>query len=158
MALDSCIRTEATIERPVADVYGYVTTPANWPQWHPSSVRVTGDAAGHSLDVGEQCTEEFVVAGHHDETGWICRERVAEKRWVIEAISERGGSGTITYDFATAGDGTQFTRTFRYRMPNFGLEILNVLVIRRRIAAESRRATETLKRVLEDSKTLVEQR
>jgi hypothetical protein len=117
MARGSFIRTEVTIERPVADVYDYVTTPANWPQWHPSSIRVTGEAAQHSLQIGEQCVEEFLVAGRRGEAGWICRERIPERRWVIEAILARGGSGTITYG--------------------------------RRIAAESARATETLKSVLE---------
>ena len=152
MARGSFIRTEVTIRRPVADVFDCVTTPANWPQWHPSSIRVTGEAAAHSLQLGEQCTEEFFVAGRHGETGWICRERVPERRWVIEAILPRGGSGTIAYDFSTEDDGTRFARTFEYGMPNFALEILNVLVIRRRITAESARATETLKNVLEGAK------
>jgi uncharacterized protein YndB with AHSA1/START domain len=149
MTQGSCIRCEVTIAAPVAVVYDYVTTPAHWPEWHPSSMRVTGPAAGHSLEVGEECTEEFLVAGHRGVTGWTCRERVPEKRWMIEASMERGGTGTITYDFERAGAGTQFTRTFRYAMPNFAYEILNVLVIRRRIAAESDRATAGLKKVLE---------
>jgi hypothetical protein len=68
---------------------------------------------------------------------------------VIEATLERGGSGTIAYDFAPADSTTHFVRTFDYAMPNLAYEILNALVIRRRIAAESARATLALKGVLE---------
>ena len=32
------IVTEATIRRPLAEVYAFVTTPQHWLQWHPSSL------------------------------------------------------------------------------------------------------------------------
>jgi uncharacterized protein YndB with AHSA1/START domain len=142
------IRTEAEIRRSPDDVFTYVTTPANWPRWHPSSIAVSGDA-NHPLDVGETCVEEFVVAGRHGITTWTVRERVVPSRWIIEASPPNGGHAEITYALEPAGSGTHFVRTLRYRMPNAALAILDLLAIRQRVEAESIEATRRLKKVLE---------
>ncbi len=42
-----------SLASPVDEVYAFVTTPATWPKWHPSSLGVS-DATDHSLEVGEQ--------------------------------------------------------------------------------------------------------
>ncbi len=47
------ILTTVAIPRPIETVFDYVTTPATWPMWHPSSEGVRG-AIDHSLQVGEQ--------------------------------------------------------------------------------------------------------
>ncbi|MBV8298851.1 MAG: SRPBCC family protein [Candidatus Eremiobacteraeota bacterium] len=143
------ISSEATIRRSADEVFDYVTTPANWPQWHPSSIRVTGDA-GHSQDVGERCTEEFVVAGQHGVCEWVVLRRDAPSSWVIEARPEAGGRATITYALTPdGGGGTRFTRTLEYEMPNALLAVLDALVIRRRIERESAQAVANLRAVLE---------
>jgi uncharacterized protein YndB with AHSA1/START domain len=144
------IRSEATIGRPPSDVFDYVTTPANWPQWHPSSVAVTGDA-GHPLDVGERCTEEFVVAGRHGVTEWTVVERVRPERWKIEAHPANGGHATITYQLGPDASGTHFSRTLLYELPNAMLALLDILILRRRIKRESATALTNLRRVLEDA-------
>ena len=56
------IYTTAQIHTPADRVFDYVTTPGNWPVWHPSSLGV-GGATDHSLEPDEQVTEEFQVAG-----------------------------------------------------------------------------------------------
>ena len=38
------IVTATEIARSPSDVFAYVTTPRNWPRWHPSSIAVGGDA------------------------------------------------------------------------------------------------------------------
>src|SRR5438034_205416 len=63
------IYTRISIQRPIEEVFAYVTTPANWPRWHPSSLGVRG-AADHPLEVGEQVTEDFRVAGRCGEVVW----------------------------------------------------------------------------------------
>ena len=55
------IRTEIEIARDPQTVYDYVTTPAHWIEWHPSTRKVTGPAAGHSLEIGEEVIEDAVV-------------------------------------------------------------------------------------------------
>jgi uncharacterized protein YndB with AHSA1/START domain len=148
----SRIVSVTTIARPPSEVFDYVTTPRNWPAWHPSSLGVTGDA-GHSLDVGERCTEQYIVAGRRGVTDWFVRERQPDRRWVIEAQPSGGGSGTITYTLSPDGEGTRFEREFVYQMPNAVLAILDALVLRRRIEAESAEAMRRLKDRLEPANT-----
>ncbi len=139
------IQINASIEQ----VFDYVTTPGNWPRWHPSSLGVSG-ATGHSLEPGEQVTEEFRVAGRRGSVVWTVREREVPPRWVIEGQVQGGGDGTITYTLAPHNGGTTFEREFVYAMPNPLLALLDRLVLRRRVEAESAEALGRLKEVLEE--------
>ena len=56
------VTTESDIQRPIEAVFAFVTTPAYWPSWHPSSLGVSG-ATDHSLEVGERVTEESHTEG-----------------------------------------------------------------------------------------------
>jgi uncharacterized protein YndB with AHSA1/START domain len=145
------IVSSVPIRRPPGEVFDYVSTPANWPKWHPSSVRVTGDAA-HPQAVGERCTEEFVVAGRRGRTEWTVTRCERPSVWRIET---HGGAGSVTYELAPSADGTAFTRTLEYTMPNPFLAALNVLVLRARVVRESETAVQNLRRVLEDAYQLV---
>ena len=136
------------IRTSVEEVFEYVTTPGNWPAWHPSSLGVDG-ATDHSLEPDEQVTEEYRVAGRRGRVVWTVREREAPRRWVIDGWVEGGGSGTITYAVTPHLEGTTFKRDFVYAMPNPLLAVLDWLVFRRRVEAESTEALRRLKDVLE---------
>jgi len=138
----------ANIGRSPADVFEYVTTPGNWPIWHPSSIKVLG-ATDHSLAVGEECTEEYVVAGRHGTCVWKVLERDAPRAWTIGASPQGGGSATISYALSAAGDGTRFIRSMTYTMPNWFFGLLDGMFLKRRIAAESEEAVTRLKATLE---------
>ena len=146
------IVTSAAIQCPVEVVFDYVTTPNHWPDWHPSSLGVSG-AIDHSLLVGEQVTERFLVAGRRGVVVWTVREREAPRRWIIDGVitTGSGGSGVVSYSLAPRDGATDFTRTFTYPLPNLALALLDALVARRRIQAESEQATRQLKRLLEAS-------
>ena len=144
------IKTEATIRRPVAEVFDYVTTPAHWLQWHPSSVALHG-ATDHSLGVDEEVTEDFRVAGRSGSVIWRVIAREAPTRWAIAGKVAGGGSGTITYTLSQTPAGTAFRREFIYAMPNWFAALLDRLFIRRRIAAESAEALGRLQQALESS-------
>jgi uncharacterized protein YndB with AHSA1/START domain len=143
------IYTTIEIPRPIDVVFSYVTTPGTWPRWHPSSEGVVG-ATDHSLDVGEQAIEAFFVAGRRGKVTWTVRERVAPTRWVIEGVitTGAGGGGTITYTFRPSDGGTVFEREFVYSMPNPLYAVLDFLVLRRRVEAESNLALRRLRDAL----------
>ena len=84
------IRKSIRIQTPVEEVFEYVTTPGNWPAWHPSSLGVEG-ATDHSLEPGEQVTEGYRVAGRRGRVVWTVRERETPRRWVIAGRAENGG-------------------------------------------------------------------
>jgi uncharacterized protein YndB with AHSA1/START domain len=142
------IYTPISIPLPIETVFDYATTPGNWPQWHPSSLGVSG-ATDHSLEIGEQVTEKFLVAGRQGQATWTVRERAFPHRWVIEAnVAGQTGRGIVSYTLSTRADGTFFEREFVYTTPNLLLSLLDRLILRRRIQAESWQAVRQLKHVL----------
>jgi|SRR5690348_3943955 len=143
------IYTTTTIARPIEQVFAYLSTPGHWPDWHPSSLGVSG-ATDHSLAAGEQVTEEFRVAGRTGRARWTVRERTAPVRWVIEGVIEgRGSGGTVAYMLTPRSQTTFFEREFTYPTPTLLFKLLDPLVIRRRVRAESREALRRLKARLE---------
>ena len=143
------IYTTATIACSIADLYDYVTTPAHWPEWHPSSLGVS-DGADHSLLVGERVTERFLVAGRRGSVVWTVSERDAPHRWVIVGVIEgTNGGGTVSYTLTQRPDGVFFEREFTYPAPNALFALLDAIVLRRRVQAESEMATRQLKARLE---------
>lgn len=141
------IRTVAIIRRRPGEVFAYATTPGHWPQWHPSSLSVSG-ITERTLQVGESCREEFSVAGRRGSCEWTVRECIPGRRWVIETHTQ-GGSAIITYTLDPLGDFTRYERVLSYRMPSLFMRLLDVLVLRRRIRNESDEATNRLKARLE---------
>src|SRR5262249_18553879 len=148
---DTRIANEIVIARPPQQVYDYVTTPANWPRWHPSSLAVRG-ATDHPLALGESVVEEFIVAGRRGTVTWTVVAREVPTHWTIvgENVGSRGG-GTVTYTLQPEGGGTRFTRALSYHMPNLLAGILDHFGVRERVAAESAEAVARLKAVLEKS-------
>jgi uncharacterized protein YndB with AHSA1/START domain len=142
------IHKEIQINAPIEEVFDYVTTPGNWPEWHPSSLSVSG-ATDHSLESDERVTEEFRVAGRRGRVVWTVQERDAPHRWVIHGRVKGGGGGRITYTLTPHEGGTIFEREFVYTMSNPLLALLDRLVLRRRVEAESAEALRQLKDVLE---------
>lgn len=144
------IYTVVSIGKPNAAVFNYATTPANWPKWHPSSLHVSG-ATDHSLAVGEQVVEEYLVAGRHGHVTWTVVKRDASWRWVIEGEMEGRKVATITYTLTATAQGTLFERELTYRATPLWFSILNRLILRQRVEAESAEASQRLKLVLESA-------
>lgn len=143
------IYTTTHIQRSIEQVFDFVTTAGNWPAWHPSSLGVSG-AIDHSAVVGERVVEEFQVAGRRGRVTWTVSERDAPRRWTIEGVIEgRDNGGTITYLLTSRDGGAFFEREFIYPTPNLLFALLDVLVVRRRVYAESVEALRRLKQALE---------
>jgi uncharacterized protein YndB with AHSA1/START domain len=144
------IANSIVIARPPDAVFGYVTTPANWPKWHPASLAVSG-AIDHSLAPGEQVTEDFIVAGRKGRVVWTARKRDANRQWIIEGDVDGRDAGVITYTLTPVAEGTRFEREFIYPSPTLFFAALNRMSIRAKVEAESAQALENLKRVLESA-------
>ena len=143
------IYTTTLIRRSPEAVFDFVTTAGNWPHWHPASLGVSS-AVDHSGQPGEQITEKFLVAGRTGEVVWTVKEREVPRRWVIEGvIVGRRAGGLITYTLTPRDHGTFFEREFIYPLPNLVFALLDLLFIRRRVAAESAEALRRLKQTLE---------
>ena len=149
------IYTTALINKPVEEVFEFVTSPGSWPQWHPSSLGVRG-VTGRSMQIGEQCIEEFEVAGRKGSAVWTTREHQAPRRWVIDGkIVGRESGGTVSYRLTSQEGGTFFEREFVYPTASLLFKLLDRLVVRRRVQAESEEAMRRLKKVLESHSSKV---
>lgn len=144
------IRTHTLIQRSPDEVFDFVTTPANWPRWHPSSVAVRGPGADHSSLVGEEITEDFRVAGRTGTVTWRVIERIEPSSWAIEGVIQgRSNGGVVRYELTPTETGTAFTRTFSYPTPGALYTFLDRLIVRRRVRGESNEATRRLRKLLE---------
>jgi len=145
------IHTAIHIRKPIAEVFMHVTTPCNWPHWHPASLAVSG-ATDHSLECGEQVTEDFQVGGRRAQALWTVKECEVPRRWVIEGHTARGGRATIVYRFSENENGTLFERELRYSMAGLWLRLTDALLGGRRMRGHSAEALERLKKVLETAR------
>ncbi len=97
------------IERPVAEVFAFVTDPAHYPSWQPSIVHLQAHHRG-SLRVGSGATEVRRFLGRQLETTWIC---VEHRPCSVSAIESDDGPvpfrGTFALEPCAAG--TRFTWT-----------------------------------------------
>jgi hypothetical protein len=134
-----------------------VTTTANWPQWHPSSVHVTGDA-DHPQLVRDRYVEELIVAGRHGECEWTVLEREVPRHWVIDARPPAGGGARITYEFTPVDDGTHFVRTMDYKMAQRLSRADKRAGDPAQVERESAQAVVNLRAVLENELTVARQR
>jgi len=142
------VHAAVLVRCPVERVFEFVTTPGNWSAWHPSSRGVRG-ATGDALTPGEEITEELLVAGRRGRVTWRLRAREGPRRWVIEGQVEGGEGGTIEHTMTPDAGGTWFEWEFRYTVRRSFPRVLDRLLVRPRIAAESARALRRLKRALE---------
>ena len=65
------IRNSVSLSKDPEAVFAYVTTPANWPKWHPSSIGVSGPA-DHQL--GDRLGIRAKVETDSAEAVWRLRE------------------------------------------------------------------------------------
>jgi hypothetical protein len=142
------IVSAADIARSPKDVFAYVSTPAHWPEWHPSSIAVHG-AADHPLAVGESVDEDFRVAGRIGRVTWRVTAREPDRQWRIAGTIGGREAGTVSYTLTPTAAGTHFVREFEYGSPNLLFALLNLWRIRQQIDDESRQAVLQLKQRLE---------
>jgi len=135
------IRNTVVIARGPDSVFAYVTTPGNWPKWHPASKGVSG-ATDHSLATGEKVTEDFVVAGRAGRVVWTVIERDPPREWIIEGDIDGRNAGVIMYSLAPVAEATRFDRQLIYPSPNLLFAMLNRITIRSRVEQESDEAPE----------------
>ena len=96
------------IHRDIADVFDFLTTPKNWPEWHPASISVVG-STDHSLAIREEVTKEFLAAGRRGSAVRRVTAREAPYLWRIESSASEA-SATITYRLRKEAGMTVFER------------------------------------------------
>jgi carbon monoxide dehydrogenase subunit G len=136
------IRTESsvTIDRPVAEVYAFVSDCRNEPRWHTDAIEATGETA-----VGAVQTWVLRFMGRREGKMKVSRlepERLEE----LQALgSLMGMQPTISYLFEPVGSQTRFTR--RMEMQTRG--VAKIMPVRWMTTKRNQRFVSNLKGVLE---------
>ena len=94
------------INRSVAEVFGYVTNPANIPRWRADVLGING--ADGSVAAGSQFEELVNFMGRKTYTMRVI-EYQPHRRAVIQAIAGPGVSPTQTFEFEPFESGTRFS-------------------------------------------------
>lgn len=136
------------IAAPPGRVFGYVTTPANWPRWHPASRAVRG-TVDRTPGVGESVVETFEIAGRHGDATWTTVELDPPRRWVIASGAPGASYAHIVYTLSAKDGGTVWERDMTYRGSNLLFGILNMLRIRAVMESDSAKAQANVKRDVE---------
>lgn len=137
-----------TINRPLQQVFDYATTPMHWPEWHPSSLRLSGDIR-QSAPSGARFEEDIRAAGREGHAIWQVTDRTADVSWKATARLNNGVTLSVSYLVSGDENTTRFQRILRYDLPNPWLKFLNFLVLGRRVERESARSLRQLKERLE---------
>ena len=109
-------------------------------------------ATDHSLEIGEEVSEEFRAGNGKGTAVWRVTARDAPRLWRIEAMPASQAAKaqvTITYRLRTQGEDTVFERDMHYQFGGFWLSLLDPFVIRPRMQRESARAVSNAKEILE---------
>ncbi|MDR6917239.1 hypothetical protein J2X66_004118 [Pseudomonas sp. 3296] len=117
------------------DVLAYASTVTRWPEWHPSSLKVDGQAG--ALHAGSRFEEDIRAGGRDGHLSWEVNEYLPGRRWSAWARGDHGLSLVVTYECTVEGDGTQFIRTLEYQFAGVAMRIANQLLLKRRIERES---------------------
>ena len=147
-AIKSVATVSVHVDRPVEEVFDFITTASNWTQWHPATVSVSG-AIFHPALEGETIVETVRFGMARDRFAWTVEECEAPHRWVIRAQSERHRQKVkIVYTLHPEDGGTLWEREMTFYLPAY-LELLDRLVFNRILTKNSQTAVRQLKELME---------
>ena len=132
------------IERPVEEVFDFITHPENFPLWQESLLEIRREAEG-PLRVGSEVTEVRSFMGRKMETTWTCTEHEPCER---SSIEENEGLVPFkgTFELEALGENTLFAWTVETPGPR-GIKVPGAIVgrmVRRQLAVDSERLKELL--------------
>ena len=117
------------------EVLAYASAATRWPEWHPSSLTVDGQAG--PLHAGSRFEEDIRAGGREGHLSWVVEEYLPGRRWIARAQGDNGLSLLLTYECAAQGNGTRFIRTLDYQFESLAMRLANHLLLKHRIDRES---------------------
>ncbi|MDZ4813046.1 MAG: SRPBCC family protein [Pseudomonadota bacterium] len=147
-ALETTLLHYISIAVELNSAFDFVRTPGHWPNWHPSSLRLYGDV-NRRLGVGDSFEEDICAAGRKARLRWQVVTCVPPTLWTAHARADNGVLLQLSYRLAQHGDRVHFKRELSYRVSGWWLNLLNFMLLRRRIAAESKISLSQLRTLLE---------
>jgi hypothetical protein len=129
------------IDAAIDTVYGYVTQPDRWHEWHPTSLSAQTGVSG-SLPAGHRFTEVIDLLGLQIPLSY--RVLIAHRPDEFKTVfSSAPVDGSVHYQLHKCGSGTLFKRTLQYSTQ------MRLSGLRQRLVESSNTAMDNLKTKLE---------
>jgi uncharacterized protein YndB with AHSA1/START domain len=133
----------AEFTAPPAQVFDFVTNPAQWHRWHPATHAVRG-VEDRPLQRGETVIERIKAAHREFDAEWTVVACDPPALWQLETSTPLGAS-VLTYRLRpTASGGTHFERTCDFRSHGFW-RLLDGNVTKWMLATQAKKALENLR-------------
>ena len=132
------------IERPINDVFDFVTTTKYWPVWHTQCKKVEG-ATENPIQLNEVSSEHVKLGPATQVVTWTCTHYERPNKLRLDGTT-RGIKSHIEYTFVEHDGGIEFTRFLHYKFskPLKLLELLTRPTLRR----HQKKSMENMKRLL----------
>ncbi len=149
----SMAASSIAIERPIAEVFDYAATIANWGVMHPAMARYLVDPPDHPTRVGESFVEHTPMKM---DILWTVTECTRPTRWTAQApIGTPGkvsslGVFTFSYQLAVTDGGTRFDMSLSFTPRTFLGRLMDLLFFEREDRKDVTMALAHLKHALEN--------
>ena len=132
------------IARPLDVVFDLVTTARHWPEWHPSTISVSGTIE-RPYQLGDTIRQRAHVAGRIRDGVWTVTEHRHPERVVLQMY---GGELEIRYSFEQLQGSTRVIRRLTYPVA-FVENRHDLTAVEEMMHAESEQGLQQLKTLIE---------
>lgn len=136
-----------TIERPLEEVFPFVTTARHWPKWHPATVEVDGDI-DRPMRLGDRIREKARIGPAAGTGEWTVVAHQPNRSVTLSLPRTRLGDLTIRYGFQAVEGGTLFRRELTFDLSALPPQ-LDPDKIRQQMDRDSQLALANIKRLIE---------
>lgn len=103
---------DVTINRPLEEVFTFVSTPAEFPRWQNGVLESRQTTAG-PVGLGSTGTIVREAMGRKDETGWEVTDFKANAGYTVTSTGRATVSYVLTYTFTAVEGGTRVHARFQ---------------------------------------------
>ncbi len=129
------IVSSITIQKPIAEIFDYVTTIANWGIMHPAMAKELVNPPDHPTRAGETFVELFIRGRLKSEILWTVKECIPPTHWKAEAVAAKRskifdlGVMIFTYQLAEMNGETRVELTYSYSPQTLLTKLVNWLYL-----------------------------
>lgn len=147
-AHESTCSVSVHINKPLDEVFDFITTPGDWIKWHPATAYVSSDSC-RPAEKGDVIVERVKHGPLRYTFRWEVVECDAPYRWMIMGVSNLLKRRVrITYDLSPYSGGTLWKREMCFYFPK-PYAILDKLIVNKVLKKNSEKAVRQLKEYLE---------
>jgi carbon monoxide dehydrogenase subunit G len=143
------VERSAHVAAPPGRLYELVMDPSRLSEW-VSIHKELVDAPDGNLRKGSKLTQRLKLAGRTFKVEWTVVENERDELVVWEGKGPVGSRASVTYEFAEAGGGTDFSYANEFHLPGGPLGRMAEPAVRRVTGKELDKSLDQLKKLVEE--------